>query len=86
MRKIIVKLSLITMLILSSFPTLHSYAEEVEESVVKNNSTSSSAVEYNDERRISFNDDWRFQRETNGKIAGVEQPSFDDSSWRQLLA
>lgn len=44
----------------------------------------SSTVEYNGERRISFNDHWRFQRETSGSIPGVQNPGFNDSSWRQL--
>ena len=69
---------------LSSLPTLHSDAKEVEEPVIADVTTPSHAVKYDGERRINFNDDWRFQRETSGKIAGAENPTFDDSSWRQL--
>jgi beta-galactosidase len=33
------------------------------------------------ERRVRFNDDWRFLK---GDAPGAEQPTFADSSWRQL--
>ncbi|RIX52393.1 DUF4982 domain-containing protein [Paenibacillus nanensis] len=36
------------------------------------------------DRKIRFNDNWRFQRETNGSIAGAQAPDFDDSGWREL--
>ncbi|MBO0600619.1 Ig-like domain-containing protein [Sporosarcina sp. E16_3] len=39
---------------------------------------------YAGQRRINFNDEWRFQRETNESIVSVPNPKFDDSSWRQL--
>lgn len=84
MRRVITSFCLITMLILSSLSTSHSYAKEVEEPVIPGISTPSHAVKYDGERRINFNDDWRFQRETSGKIAAAENPSFDDSAWRQL--
>lgn len=41
-------------------------------------------VNYNGERRIPFNRDWRFQRETDGRTEGVSNPVFDDSMWRKL--
>lgn len=37
-----------------------------------------------DERRINFNEDWRFQRGTDCKINNVEKVDYDDSSWRTL--
>ncbi len=33
------------------------------------------------ERRIRFNDDWRFFK---GEAAGAENPGFDDAKWRAL--
>lgn len=41
-------------------------------------------VNYGGERSINFNDSWRFKRETDGKMDGVQDPDFDDTSWRQL--
>lgn len=41
-------------------------------------------VSYNGERRLQFNDNWRFQRETERRMEGVTNPNFDDSSWRRL--
>ncbi|MDQ8734516.1 glycoside hydrolase family 2 TIM barrel-domain containing protein [Paenibacillus sp. LHD-38] len=35
-------------------------------------------------RRLNINDNWRFQREFNGTLAGAQQPGFDDSTWRQV--
>src|ERR1043165_6588203 len=37
------------------------------------------AVWLSGERRLSFNDGWRFFK---GDAPGAEQPGFDDSSWR----
>ncbi|WP_274365131.1 glycoside hydrolase family 2 TIM barrel-domain containing protein [Paenibacillus thermotolerans] len=34
--------------------------------------------------KIPFNDNWRFQLETNGPLAGAEQAGYDDSAWREL--
>nr|WP_240160003.1 Ig-like domain-containing protein [Paenibacillus aceris] len=42
------------------------------------------AVSYNGERRLNFNENWRFQRETSGSLTGAQLPSYDDSAWRQL--
>ncbi len=39
------------------------------------------AVQLGGERRLSFNDGWRF---TKGDPAGAEMPGFDDSGWRAL--
>jgi beta-galactosidase len=39
------------------------------------------AVQLGGERRLSFNDGWRF---TRGDPAGAEMPGFDDSGWRTL--
>src|ERR1035438_9653216 len=33
------------------------------------------------ERRLSFNDGWRFYK---GEAAGAEKPEFDDSAWRPV--
>ncbi|MDQ6422162.1 Ig-like domain-containing protein [Paenibacillus sp. LHD-117] len=44
----------------------------------------SEVISTSEARRISFNDNWRFQRETNGSIAGAQAPGFDDSGWREL--
>ncbi|MBZ5514906.1 MAG: DUF4982 domain-containing protein [Acidobacteriia bacterium] len=38
-------------------------------------------VQISDQRRISFNADWRFLK---GEAAGAENPGLDDSGWRQL--
>ncbi|MDQ8735153.1 Ig-like domain-containing protein [Paenibacillus sp. LHD-38] len=43
-----------------------------------------SSTDFESERRMNFNDDWLFQRETSGSIVGAQAPGFDDSSWRQL--
>ena len=40
-----------------------------------------SEVNIGDERRISFNDGWRFFL---GEAAGAEQPGFADASWREV--
>jgi beta-galactosidase len=40
-----------------------------------------SEVRFGDERRIAFNDGWRF---TKGDAAGADQPGFSDSAWRSL--
>ncbi|NOV03724.1 Ig-like domain-containing protein [Paenibacillus planticolens] len=42
------------------------------------------AVSYNGERRLNFNENWRFQRETSGGLTGAQLPGYDDSAWRQL--
>ena len=39
---------------------------------------------YEGERRVEFNDDWRFQREIDGSIASVPNPNFKDCSWRKV--
>jgi beta-galactosidase len=39
------------------------------------------AIALHGERRLSFNDGWRFFR---GEAAGAEKPEFDDSSWRSV--
>jgi beta-galactosidase len=44
-------------------------------------SYAATAVRINDQRRVSFNDDWRFFK---GEAQGAERPEFDDSHWRQL--
>ncbi|WP_239544348.1 glycoside hydrolase family 2 TIM barrel-domain containing protein [Virgibacillus halotolerans] len=41
-------------------------------------------VQDDGDRSINFNEQWRFKRETDGKIEGVSDPDFDDTSWRQL--
>jgi beta-galactosidase len=40
-----------------------------------------SAVSFNGERRVSFDDDWRFFK---GTAEGAERPDFNDSQWRQV--
>ncbi|MFF2446479.1 Ig-like domain-containing protein [Neobacillus sp. NPDC058068] len=75
MKKTIGRIVLIATLILSNF-NIPSYGQELK----KANPT----VEDDGERRINFNEGWRFQRETNGTIAGAQNPTFDDTSWRQL--
>ena len=42
------------------------------------------AVHFDGERRINFNENWLFQRETNGSIGGAQNANFDDTSWRKL--
>ena len=39
---------------------------------------------YNGERRLNFNDNWRFQRDVEGDNTNVQNSNFNDSSWRQL--
>ena len=39
------------------------------------------AVKVGSERRLNFNDAWRFFK---GESAGAESPAFDDSQWREL--
>ncbi|MFJ7724668.1 Ig-like domain-containing protein [Neobacillus sp. NPDC097160] len=80
MKKAISRLILITALILSSF-TVPAYGQEAGKPT---NTTTENKVQYEGERRINFNGNWRFQRETSGSIAGAQNPAFDDSSWRQL--
>ncbi|HYK89162.1 MAG TPA: beta galactosidase jelly roll domain-containing protein, partial [Acidobacteriota bacterium] len=38
-------------------------------------------IKIGDERRINFNDGWRFLK---GEAEGAEKPGFDDSSWREV--
>ena len=38
-------------------------------------------VQLENERRIRFNDDWRFFK---GEAAGAESPGYDDAQWRTL--
>src|SRR5437868_5400006 len=40
-----------------------------------------SQVQISNERRINFNDSWRFFK---GEAEGAEQPGFDDSKWTEL--
>ena len=40
-----------------------------------------SQVQISNQRRISFNDGWRFLK---GEAEGAEQPGFDDSKWIEL--
>src|SRR2546429_5204458 len=40
-----------------------------------------SRVQISNERRINFNDSWRFFK---GEAEGAEQPGFDDSKWTEL--
>ena len=42
---------------------------------------SAAPLAWHGERRISFNDTWRFYK---GDAPGADQPAFDDSSWRSL--
>ncbi|MFX3635382.1 MAG: Ig-like domain-containing protein [Candidatus Pristimantibacillus sp.] len=81
--------SLITTLIYSSFILPVSAqqltsSEQIETPQPVIASTNDIETDYNKERRINFNDDWRFQRETSGSISGVQSPGFDDQSWREL--
>ena len=39
------------------------------------------AVKVSGERRLGFNDGWRFLK---GEAQGAEQPGFDDSQWRPI--
>ncbi|WP_318615686.1 glycoside hydrolase family 2 TIM barrel-domain containing protein [Sporosarcina sp. YIM B06819] len=39
---------------------------------------------YKGERRVDFNDGWRFQREVDGRIANVPALTFNDDTWRQV--
>ena len=39
---------------------------------------------YDGQRRTNFNEEWRFQRETDSSIVSVPNPNFNDSTWRQL--
>ena len=39
------------------------------------------AVSFTGERRLSFNDGWRFYK---GEAEGAEQPAFDDSGWAEI--
>ncbi|AZU64326.1 Ig-like domain-containing protein [Neobacillus mesonae] len=79
MKKAISCVFLITALILSSFQV-----PIQGQAMSKPTSAAGSSVNYDGERRMNFNENWRFQRETNGSIAGAQNPGFDDSSWRQL--
>jgi len=44
-------------------------------------STPLNLVQLKNERRIRFNDDWRFFK---GEAAGAESPDYDDAQWRTL--
>ena len=78
-----VGMCLATGLLLSSFisPVSAKQVVNPEPTIV---SSTDNAITYNEERRINFNDNWRFQRETSGSISGAQAPSFDDHAWRQL--
>ena len=39
---------------------------------------------YNGERRLNFTENWRFQREVLGDLGNVQNPDFNDASWRKL--
>lgn len=43
-----------------------------------------SSLVYNGERRLKFNDNWRFQRVVEDNITNVQNLNYNDSSWRQL--
>src|SRR5215472_12879032 len=43
--------------------------------------TAATAVRVGNERRLNFNDGWRFYK---GEAAGAEQPSFADQQWTEL--
>lgn len=47
-------------------------------------STSATKVKYNGERKLNFNKDWQFKRETDESLDNAKEPDFDDSSWRKL--
>ena len=76
-------LCLMMALIISNFTTA-AYGQEVEKTSDQVVFTSGNEVDYSGERRITFNENWRFQRETDGSITGAQNPNFDDSSWRKL--
>ncbi|OAB46851.1 Ig-like domain-containing protein [Paenibacillus antarcticus] len=78
-----VGMCLITGLLLSSFVHPVS-AQQLENSQNKIVSPTNDVVSNNLNRRINFNDNWRFQRETSGSISGAQAPGFDDLAWRQL--
>src|SRR5689334_1417190 len=40
-----------------------------------------SQVQISNQRRIGFNDGWRFYK---GEAEGAEQPNFDDAKWMEL--
>src|SRR5260370_42085802 len=42
---------------------------------------STSAIRISGERRINFNDHWRFHK---GEASGAENPTFNDSSWAEV--
>lgn len=68
---------LIMLLIVSNLAP-SSFARDAE-NLTTVQSTPRSEVVYDGERRINFNENWRFQRETDGSIGGVQNPTFDDS-------
>ncbi|MHA0856132.1 Ig-like domain-containing protein [Paenibacillus sp. CMAA1364] len=74
---------IMTAMLFTSF-TIPTNASQSEPPQVGENPTLINTIESTSERRINFNDDWRFQRETNGSITGAQAPSFNDSAWRQL--
>ncbi|HEV2445210.1 MAG TPA: hypothetical protein VGS58_04790, partial [Candidatus Sulfopaludibacter sp.] len=44
-------------------------------------SSAATAVKIGPERRLAFNDGWRFFK---GEAPGAEQPGFADSTWREV--
>ncbi|MHA0856133.1 Ig-like domain-containing protein [Paenibacillus sp. CMAA1364] len=74
---------IMTAMLFTSF-TFPTYANQTDPPQVSTISSDTNAIESKSERRMNFNDDWRFQRETNGSITGAQAPTFNDSAWRQL--
>lgn len=85
MRRTIATFGLITALLLPNFGTA-SYAQQPNTGAPGQAAAAEedSQAGYHGERRLNFNEDWRFQRETGGSMAGVQLPDYNDSSWRQL--
>lgn len=75
--------SVMTALLLTNFTWL-SAAQQTAAAAAATPSMDVSEATSSTDRKIPFNDDWRFQRETNGSIAGAQAPGFDDSGWREL--
>jgi len=49
--------------------------------ILPRNAAAATAVPLTGERRLNFNEGWRFLL---GEAAGAEQPAFQDSAWREL--
>ncbi|MDQ6422163.1 Ig-like domain-containing protein [Paenibacillus sp. LHD-117] len=76
-------ISVMTAMLFTSF-TWSAAAHPVSAASFPALSTVGSERAVSEDRKINFNDNWRFQRETNGSIAGAQAPAFDDSAWREL--